>query len=89
MHCILHNLHLDSLPANTSRYDSKRLPKYLIGLVHHEKARRPLLWCQRLLAMINRPLEFLSSNQNLSEESINPRLSRVETCHSRYSILIV
>lgn len=75
-HCVYWRFHL--LPAHARSHHTQRFIPDLVLLVHHEQIRRTRTRQQCLLAVINRPLEFLGRNQNLSEAGINFGLPRVE-----------
>ena len=71
---------IDSLPADASRNDTKRLVADLVFLVEHQEIGWSSLSLERLLAMLNSPLELLSSNQDLAENGIDSGLATVEAC---------
>lgn len=80
---------MDSLPADASRYNTKRLVADLVLLVEHQEIGWPSLSFESILAMLNSPLELLSSNQYLAENGIDSGLATVEACCSNNCVLVV
>jgi hypothetical protein len=78
-----------SLPADASRYDTKRLVADLVLLVEHQKVGWSSLSLESLFAMLDSPLELLSSNQDLAENGIDSGLATVEACCSNNCVLVV
>ena len=69
---------MDSLPADASRHNTKRLVADLILLVEHQEIGWSPLSLECLLAMLNSPLELLSSDQDFAEDGIDSGLATVE-----------
>jgi hypothetical protein len=80
---------IDSLPADASRHNTKRLVTDFVLLVEHQEIRWPSLSFKSILAMLDSPLELLSSDQDLAENGIDSRLATVETRCSNNCILVV
>jgi len=80
---------MNSLPADASGHHTKRLIANLILLVEHQEICWSSLSLEGLLAMLNSPLELLSSDQNLAEDSIDSGLATVKARCSNNCVLVV
>ena len=87
--CLTNGSGIDSLPADACRYHTKRLVTNLILLVEHQKIGWSSLSLERLFAVLNGPLEFLGSDQDLTEDGIDSGLATVETRCSDDCVLVV
>jgi hypothetical protein len=77
------------LPADTSRYNTKRLVADLIFLVKHQEIGWPSLSLESILAMLDGPLELLGSDQDLAENGIDSSLATVQARCSNDGVLVV
>ena len=80
---------MDSLPADASRYNTKWLIADLVLLVELQEVGWPSLGLESILAMLDSPLELLSSNQDLTEDGIDSGLATVEARCSNNCVLVV
>lgn len=77
------------LPAHTCGENTQWLPSYFVMLVHHQEIRWPSFRSQSLLAVLDRPFQFLDGDQNLSQHSIDLGLARIQACYRCDVFLIV
>ena len=68
---------MDSLPADASRYNTKRLIADLVLLVEHQEVGWPFLGLESILAMLDSPLELLGSHQDLTEDCVDSGLATI------------
>lgn len=80
---------IDSLPTDASGHNSKRLIADLILLVEHQEICRSSLSLEGVLAMLNSPLELLSSDQDFAEDSIDSSLATVKARCANNRVLVV
>jgi len=86
---LTNELHLDSLPTDASRHNTKWLVADLILLVEHQEIGWSPLSLECLLAMLDSPLELLSSDQDFAEDGIDSGLATVEARCSDDRVLVV
>lgn len=80
---------IDSLPTDASRNDTKGLVTNFVLLVEHQEISRPSFGLEGVFAMLNSPLELLSSNQDFAEDSINSGLATVKARCLDNCVLVV
>ena len=77
------------VPAHQRSNHAQRLVVYSVPLIRHQQVRRPRLRAQRLLAVLESPLQLLRRNQNLAELGIHHGLAAVETSHLADLLLVI
>ena len=80
---------IDSLPADASGHNTKRLIADLILLVEHQEICWSSLSLEGLLAMLDSPLELLCSDQDFAKDSIDSSLATVKARCSNNCVLVI
>lgn len=77
------------VPAHQRSNHAQRLVVHSIPLIRHQQVRRPRLRAQRLLAVLDSPLQLLSRDQDLAQLGVHHGLAAVETSHPADLLLVV
>ena len=77
------------LPAHARSEDTQWLPSYFVMLVHHQEIGRPSFRFQCIFSMSDRPFQFLDSDQDLSQHSIDLCLARIQASNRCDTLLSV
>ena len=77
------------IPAHKSSNHAQRLVVHRVLLIRHQQVRRPPLRAQRLLAVLDRPLQLLGRDQDLAQLGVHHGLAAVEAGHPADLLLVV
>lgn len=77
------------IPTDASCHHSQRFIVDRVFLEAHEQVRRSSGGLQSLFAMLDRPLQLFSRDEDLSEASINLGLSTIQAAGCHYVFLML